>query len=66
MKSMAKLFNKLENSDLSNAIIIIIGVIVGLLVSFNTLDTKPATANDYAPLINIQNIMINDFDTIYT
>lgn len=66
MNSIAKLFDKLVNSSLANAIFIIIGVIVGLLVSFNTIDTKPATADDYAPLINIQDIMIDNFDTIYT
>jgi len=66
MKSIIKLFDKLVNSYLANVIFMIIGIFVGLIVSFNTLDTKPATADDYAPLINIQNTMMGNFDTIYT
>lgn len=45
-------------------IFIIVGVFSGFL-NFNDLDVTPATENDYKPLMEIQNDIIDDFNNVY-
>ena len=60
-----KFIEKMLNSSFANAVIVIIGIIISLVFTFNILDTKPATNDDYKPLFQAQDLIIDDFNRVY-
>lgn len=66
---MYKRFNNftetLLNSKLTYVIIILIGFTAGFLMCYFDFDTTPATAEDYAPLLEIQDDILDNFNNVY-
>lgn len=55
----------LINNKLTYVVIILIGFTVGFLLSYFELDSTPATIEDYAPLLEIQNDILDNFNNVY-
>lgn len=62
---ISKFIKKVMNNDNFIPILFIIGALIGILFSYNIVDIEPATQEDYKPLLEIQTILIEDFDNVY-
>lgn len=60
-----KLIQKVLDSNHIISSLLIIGFIIGACIAIYVIDYTPATENDYKPLLEIQDNIIKDFDSVY-
>ena len=62
---IAKSIDKITEQPWFDYLIITIGIIIGVIISFYIVDYTPATEEDYKPLLEIQELIIHDFNNLY-
>lgn len=62
---VAKSIDKLTDQSWFENLILTIGVIIGIIISFYIIDYTPATEQDYKQLLEIQDLIIQDFNNVY-
>ena len=56
---------KLLRNAITYILLFVIGFSIGFTIAYFEFDSTPATADDYAPLLEIQNDICKDFDNVY-